>query len=424
VNVLLVTHRYPPHGIGGVERYVQTVAAGLAARGDEVTVLTRTPTRWPRRPRLRSRGHLVEIVGAGVRLEQFLVGATDSERLLERIVGHLQPDVVHVNHLIGLSPRVVPIANRAGGAVVWTLHDFFAACPLVHLVKRSGEACNGPREGHECAIACFAEERDGEVRWTLRYRYFAELLRTVDRVLCPSPTLAGWAKRMQPESRTEILPLGVDPATRRTATEPVEGRLRVLHLGNVAPHKGLRLLARAAAVVSPAIVISVAGRVDRRSFRRELDKLSRGRLKWLGPYEPSARSELLEDADVVVALSQVPEAYPLVPREALVHGVPVVATRVPGLVDVIRDGVNGILVDPADLDALLVALNTLLVDRRLLNALREGARASVFTTVDDHVDELRASYEGALHGPRVEEPQLVAFEQLHADALRAGFGRR
>ena len=424
MNVLLVTHRYPPYGIGGVERYVERVAAGLTARGDNVKVLTRTPTHWPRRPRLRSRGHVSEIVGAGVRLEQFLVGATDSEVLLERFVHRLRPDVVHLNHLIGLSPRIVPIANRAGAAVLWTLHDFFAPCPLVHLVRRSGRLCSGPREGHECAIDCFADERDSEERWTLRYRYFAELLRTVDRVLCPSPSLGCWVEHMQSEARAEILPLGVDLPVARCRAEPVDGRLRVLHLGNVAPHKGLRLLARAAALASPDIGISVAGRADRRSFRRELDELSGGRLEWLGPYEPSARTELLAQADVVVALSQVPEAHPLVPREALVHGVPVIGTRVPGLVDVIRDGVNGLLIDPTDPYALADTLNRLRVDRRLLAALREGARATVCVSVDEHLDRLRASYEGALRGPRVDEAQLLLFERLHARALGAGFGRR
>ena len=44
MNVLLVTHRFPPDGISGVERYTQTLAAELRRGGDQVTVVTRRVT--------------------------------------------------------------------------------------------------------------------------------------------------------------------------------------------------------------------------------------------------------------------------------------------------------------------------------------------------------------------------------------------
>ena len=70
MNVVLVTHRYPPDGVGGVERYVEGLRRELIECGDRVAVLTRTPTHWPRSPQLRSVGDLHRVIGSGVRLDQ------------------------------------------------------------------------------------------------------------------------------------------------------------------------------------------------------------------------------------------------------------------------------------------------------------------------------------------------------------------
>src|SRR5437867_725131 len=163
MRILHVTHRLPPDGVGGVERYVQTVAAELAAQGCEAAILTRSPCRWPRRPVLIQDAPSAEVRvfrmrGAGVRLENFLVASARTEELAERVLSILQPEVVHVHHLIGISPRVVSAAQRAGAAVVVTLHDYYFPCPLVHLTKKSGVPCGGPDEGRECARTCFVRE--------------------------------------------------------------------------------------------------------------------------------------------------------------------------------------------------------------------------------------------------------------------------
>src|SRR5262245_45009062 len=109
MKTLLVTHRLPPDGIGGVERHVESVAAELAAQGCDVAILTRSPRRWPRRLKLvedasTSPVRVLRMAGAGLRLESFLVGSAQTEALAERVFSQLRPDVVHVHHLIGISP--------------------------------------------------------------------------------------------------------------------------------------------------------------------------------------------------------------------------------------------------------------------------------------------------------------------------------
>jgi glycosyltransferase involved in cell wall biosynthesis len=61
---------------------------------------------------------------------------------------------------------------------------------------------------------------------------------------------------------------------------------------------------------------------------------------------------------------------------AFCRGRPLVASRVGGIPDLVEDGVNGLLVEPADTEALAAALVRLLTDRALAERLGAGAQAS------------------------------------------------
>ena len=78
-----------------------------------------------------------------------------------------------------------------------------------------------------------------------------------------------------------------------------------------------------------------------------------------GEYTPAHLPQLLGGVDAVVMPSLVPEAFPLSPREALALGVPVVASALGGLPEIVTDGVNGLLVDGASPHALRESLQRL-----------------------------------------------------------------
>jgi glycosyltransferase involved in cell wall biosynthesis len=79
-------------------------------------------------------------------------------------------------------------------------------------------------------------------------------------------------------------------------------------------------------------------------------------------------------------------------------GVPIVATRVAGIPEVVDDGRTGLLVEPRDVDALGAALARLLGDPELRRTIGEDARASVLPRfgVDRYVDSVAALYDRLL----------------------------
>jgi glycosyltransferase involved in cell wall biosynthesis len=431
VRVLCVTHRYPPDGIGGVERYVERLAASLLAHGDAAAVLTRTPLPRPARPALVEEPAPVPVyrlVGGKIRLDDFLQHEAHLDRLATIVLLRGWPDVVHVNHLLGHGPQLVAVARRLRIPVVVSLHDFHGCCPLVHLARRDGSPCDGPEGGRACASFCFSHERR-PARWLDRAAYFERLLTTAARVLAPSDDVASVFRRFAPAARIAVEPLGIE-SSERAAAPPAGGPLRLAVLGTIAPHKGVDLVVEALRLARlPAVTLLLVGNVDDgrylNSLKTAAEQVPGLTLESTGAYarEPAG---LLAGVDAVIAASTVREAFPLAPREALAAGIPVVAAAHGGLAEVVEHGVNGIAFAAGSAADLSSALLRLAQDHALRERLRRGARDTVVPVFADHVARLRAIFAEVVDGePAARDADAVAeVDSLYGRLLADGFARR
>jgi glycosyltransferase involved in cell wall biosynthesis len=111
-------------------------------------------------------------------------------------------------------------------------------------------------------------------------------------------------------------------------------------------------------------------------------------------------ARLLDGVDVV-ALPSLWEGMPLTAIEAAAMARPIVATAVDGTVEVVRHGVTGLLVPPADPPALARALLALLGDPGRARRMGQAARAQALERFDlgRQVEATAAVYRGALGGP-------------------------
>jgi glycosyltransferase involved in cell wall biosynthesis len=112
-----------------------------------------------------------------------------------------------------------------------------------------------------------------------------------------------------------------------------------------------------------------------RALRDSLPPLSRDRIRLLG-YRAD-REVLLDAADVCVVPSVWEEAFGLAALEAMARGKPVVATAVGGIPEIVRHGVTGLLVPPADERRLADAIAALLVDGAAAARMGSNARDDV-----------------------------------------------
>jgi phosphatidyl-myo-inositol alpha-mannosyltransferase len=100
------------------------------------------------------------------------------------------------------------------------------------------------------------------------------------------------------------------------------------------------------------------------------------RVHALGKVDDETKRAELERADVLCAPSLGGESFGMVLTEAFAAGTPAVASDIAGYRDVVRDGVNGILVPPTDAQALADALRKLWTQPRQLAAMSRAATAS------------------------------------------------
>lgn len=398
MRLLLITHRYPPFGFGGVERLSEQTATALVADGHDVTVLTRRESAAPPLPALqpteRSGVKVLMMAGGGPLQGRFPGHEPRLEALFERTLLDVSPDVVLISHLMGHSPLYVSIAQRWGIPVVLELHDFYIACERAHLERASGELCAGPEGGRACAVHCFAGNNRPRERWALRSHLFRQALEGADQTVCPSEFVADYFQRtFELPARPSVIGIGVDlgVASRSVPAEANE-QLRLAYVGMVAHHKGPHVVVQALRLAQlPSVRLTLFGGLTEpyfRELRRLAEEVDNLELLAFGAFEPKELPMLLADVDAVVIPSLVWETYSIVAREMMSLGIPVVASRIGALPEVVRHGENGLLFTPGSAHELAAVLHALSGDRGRIAAMRRQIRPGDWITVSQRTRRL------------------------------------
>ena len=206
-----------------------------------------------------------------------------------------------------------------------------------------------------------------------------------DGIALPPPPRAGVAGRLREE-------LGVPPGS------PVVGM--VARLAPAKDYDTLIAAAQRVVAVHPEVRFLIVGdyagaETYRRHFARVLEQVGARGLSanfvFTGHREDVA--DLLGVFDVFV-LSSHTEGLPLVILEAMSHGIPVVATAVGGIPEILQDGVTGYLHPPGDAATLAARLLELLGDRELAGRLGEAGRQHVaaYFGFDQAMERFRQLY--------------------------------
>jgi glycosyltransferase involved in cell wall biosynthesis len=183
--------------------------------------------------------------------------------------------------------------------------------------------------------------------------------------------------------------VGTDTDQFHPATNRIEdGPLRIITVARLNPAKGHEFMIRALALLRDrglafSYRIVGAGPFEPQ-IRKLLHELRLGRqVELLGSRSADEIAELLRESDLfVLPTSGIGEGTPAVVCEAMSAGLPVVATRVGGLADMITETVHGCLVPPGDARALADAVAFFAQDRKLALRMGSAARAKAVEQYD------------------------------------------
>ncbi|WP_229217500.1 glycosyltransferase family 4 protein [Massilia forsythiae] len=254
-------------------------------------------------------------------------------------------------------------------------HASFARKAALLLVARLA-GCRTVFHLHGGGFRRFATEEAG----SLQRRWIRHTLERSSAVVTLSEGWAGFVREFAPAARTVVVP---NPVALPAAPEPAPDPQRILFLGRIEAAKGVFELLAAGARLAPAfpalrLVFAGAGDEDAlAALRRRAGELRMlGRIELPGWLGPGARDAELARAGLFCLPSHA-EGLPMAMLEAMAAGRAVVASRVGAVPEALRDGDNGLLVAPGDVDALAAALASALGDAALRARLGRRARATV-----------------------------------------------
>jgi glycosyltransferase involved in cell wall biosynthesis len=362
VRVLLVGNHWTD-GPGGAETVLVLTADLLRRAGHEVVPFAVAEERTLPTP-VRDRLPAAAGSGARTRFGEAWAGTWSprSYRALAEVVDRVRPDVAHVHHVFErLTTSVLDALRRRGVPTVMTLHDYKPVCPNYRLFT-DGAPCTRCLSGrylevvrHRClegsrwrSVAAAADAYLSRARG---------LYERVDRLLAPSAFLRDRVvEGGLPADRVQVLPNPVVAAAepRRAREEPPY----VLYAGRLVAEKGLDTLLGAAGRLPGGARVRLAGsgRIERQVRARvAAEDLP---VDVLGPLPPQEVVTQLRGAAAAVLPALWWENCPMAVLEAGAQGVPVVATSVGGIPELVDDGVTGLLVPPGDPAALAGALTS------------------------------------------------------------------
>lgn len=348
MKVAIINNIYPPYDRGGAEQVVVKTVAGLRAAGHQVVVITTTPDK----PQ-------TEVVASDLTLYHIhphnLFFYTDAHRhnFVMRFVWHIidifnysaasavkeilnkeKPDVVHTHNLMGLSFLLPWSIRKLNRRHVHTVHD-------VQLVEPSG---------------MILKARENSWRYNgLPTRLYTRLMRVLigspQVVISPSQFLRDFytTRGFFKHSTIQVVRNPVMFAPLPSATKPLNSGMRFGYIGQIETHKGVALLVQAFQNLPTDVNAELHIMGNGTQFEQlKKQTINDERIVWYGRVERKALPELLQTLDALVVPSLCYENSPTVIFESFACHVPVIASNIEGIAELIQEGENGLTFKAGD----------------------------------------------------------------------------
>jgi len=341
-----------PNKIGGVERFSQELARQLNVKGWDLTLWFEDEPPARVREFLLAPGNVkVDVFPA-----QWQLGAASVKRFL-RMFSKERPTVVCYS-LAGVV-KLWPLLGRlmgAKGSVYW-----------------DGDSRTRGSENYRAS---------GKVRW---------LMKPLSRSVCATHFVKRCSDRegIVPASKSLVIFNGTDTTRPQGRGEDFRqhfgiprDRTLVMQVSWLVPYKGIDVALRAAAIAigqQPSLHFVFCGEG---SHQAEYDRLAKelgieSQVTWTGQVQDLIGGGAFQAADILIQCSQWQEAFGFSVAEGMAAGLPIIASRIGGLPELVRVGENGFLFEPTSFSELAQHILHLQADPDLRKRMGEHSREIV-----------------------------------------------
>jgi glycosyltransferase involved in cell wall biosynthesis len=383
VKVLLVHNLYQQ--AGGEDTVVSGEKGLLEANGDEVRLFTVANTD-------------VKGVLARVRTALSVAYSSSAHRMVAVEIASFQPDIVHVHNFFPLlTPSVYDACSNAEIPVVQTLHNFRTICPGAFL-SRNGEVCEVCLTGSPYRAVlhrCYRNSRSGSLAVARMVAYHCKRgtwQHKVDRFIA----LTEFAK-------TRFVAAGFPPGkiavkpnyTQNPSPAFISGlRQGALFVGRLSPEKGIATLLTAWRHLNVSIRFAGDG-----PLADNVRLSSMSNVVCLGKLSKDELAAEMHRAAFLVMPSEWYEGFPMVLVEAFAYGLPVIASRMGSMAEIVADGVTGLHFEAGNANDLAVKVRWAAEHPEEMRAMGENARREYERKYTPEVNhrQLKAIYDEAIN---------------------------
>ncbi|WP_285424429.1 glycosyltransferase family 4 protein [Pseudomonas sp. efr-133-TYG-103a] len=385
MKILFISSLYSPHVGGGAEIILQRTVEGLQQRGCQVSVLVTGPDAGLAVDSVNG----VKVYRAGLHNFYWQFSAQRPGRLarlgwhlrdryngamrsyVKEVINDEQPQLVVCHNLAGWSVSVWDEITAAGLPIVQVLHDMYLMCPSSNMFKR-GQCCQ-----QQCGT-CQSFRKNHDARSAQ-----VSAVVGVSQFILDKLQKRGYfsaAKNYVVHNASPYTPVHNAPYKQRQRDPALKkAPLRFGYMGTLSQQKGVRWLIEQFQRLPFDATLQIAGRGQAEDEAAFKALATSPNIRFVGYQKPEA---FYSQIDVAVVPSVWNEPFGMVAVEACAHSVPVIASRMGGLPEIIQDPLNGLLCSPDDPDSLGHAMLRLHQQPELLARLSGQARVSVAALLD------------------------------------------
>lgn len=408
LRVLFLVHNHPAFHPGGAEIYALELHRAMRRSGRFESLLLAAAAGRDFPHHLRRAFFRVqeddpsELVWSTTSFDHFFFTAGEKKvytRDLRALLESYRPDVVHVQHTLGLGLEALAEIRRTLPAVpiVYTLHEFLLICASRGIMLRRGTEERCAKASPWRCSQCFPNH--SAESFVLREQFIKAQLEAVDLFLAPSRYLLEQYREWGlPQEKLRFHDYGRQAPSGAISATPDSRNF--VFLGQTMRHKGVLVLLDALRLLLDRGRDDVTLYIDGANMhfdgddyvaevRRRVEEC-RGHVILRGPYAPDEVPKRLEDAAWVVVPSIWWENSPLVIQEAFLHRRPVICSDIGGMAEKVRDGIDGLHFRAGDPVHLAQVMERAAGDDELWRRLRDGI-VPIFS-LDEAIDELEQIY--------------------------------
>jgi glycosyltransferase involved in cell wall biosynthesis len=311
---------------------------------------------------------------------QRVIYSSEARQKIERLIADCKPDIAHVHGIAAeISPSILPAIKKAGIPLVQTLHDYRLICPNTNFVSQGTvcERCKRHKYYNVVLRRCKRDSLSGSILAGMElsiHKLFQLYENNVDIFITPSRFLREKLVEYGIKNKIFHLPNFVDVDRFFPEYTPEN---YFAYYGRLEKIKGVLTLLQAMKLI-PDAHLYIAGRGDaEEEIKHFIAKFDLNNVTLVGHLAAEDLIPLIQHAAFTVVPSEWYENYSMSVIESLALGTPVIGSRIGGIPEQIRDGVNGLLFKPGDHEELAQKIRFMLDNRQKVIEMGRNGRKQV-----------------------------------------------